>query len=99
MERFDYIQQANQVSPDPREQWLWALRQREVNPSQDLANAEHYLWNAYYANKGPLEAVGGLLTPFGYYLGKKSGLLGGRSEANLEQLRSGLMGAFKGMGL
>lgn len=73
--------------------------ERERNPDPELANAEHYLWNQYYANQGPIEAIGGLLTPVGYYAGKKLGLLGGRSPATLDQLQSGIAGALKGIGI
>jgi len=93
---YDYIQQAQQFG-DPRDQWLWALSQRKSNPDQELANAEHFLWNSYYANQGPLQAAGAFVTPFGYYLGKKAGLLSGRSEANLGQLKAGLLGAIEGV--
>lgn len=93
----DYISQARRRYDDPKDQWIWALMQRRQNPDQDLANAEHYLWNSYYSSKGPLQAAGGLITPFGYYAGKKLGLLGGRSEANLEQLKYGLLGAIDGI--
>jgi hypothetical protein len=99
MDYWDYIYQAKQQSPDPREAWQWALSQRNSNPDPQLANAEHYLWNRYYSGKGPIEAMGGLITPFGYYLGKQSGLLGGRSDATIEQLKAGLQGAFEGIGL
>jgi len=93
----DYITQARRKYDDPQKQWEWALAQRRKNPDQALANAEHYLWNSHYASKGPLEAVGGLITPFGYYAGKKLGLLGGRSEPSLEQLKYGLFGAIDGI--
>lgn len=89
-----YVQQALQVSSDPLAAWRWALSERNRNPDPELANAEHYLWNRYYAGQGPLQALGGLLTPIGYYAGKKAGLLGGRSPATLDQLQAGLMGAF-----
>ena len=99
MDRDAYIQQAYTQASDPKDAWRWALRERERNPDQALADAEHYLWNAYYASQGPIEAIGGLLTPFGYYAGKKIGLLGGRSEPQLSQLQAGLAGALKGIGL
>lgn len=89
-----YAHQAKTTSSDPLEQWRWALAQREQNPEQALADAEHYLWNKYYASQGPMEAAGAFVTPFGYYAGKKLGLLGGRSEASLGQLGAGLLGAW-----
>ena len=90
-----YVRQAYGYSQDPWQAWHWARTQREGNPDQELANAEHYLWNRYYAGKGPMQAAGALVTPFGYYAGKKLGLLSGRSDANLGQLRAGLLGAFQ----
>lgn len=92
-----YVRLAQSKYEDPREAWRWALAQRESNPDPALANAEHYLWNAYYAGQGPLEAAGAFVTPFGYYAGKKMGLLGGRSPATLDQLTAGLLGAFEGI--
>lgn len=93
----DYVVQAMQQQQDPKAAWLWALAQRNQNPDPALANAEHYLWNRYYSAQGPAQAAGGLLTPFGYYAGKKMGLLGGRSPATLEQLKAGLHGAWSGI--
>ena len=92
-----YVDQASYMFTDPKEAWLWALAERERNPDPALANAEHYLWNQYYAGQGPLQAAGALVTPFGYYAGKKMGLLGGRSPATLDQLGSGLLGALRGL--
>ena len=92
-----YVQQAQALHSDPLARWRWALEERRRNPDQNLANAEHYLWNRYYANKGPVEAAGALVTPFGYYAAKKLGLHGGRSEASLEQLGAGLMGGIHGI--
>lgn len=97
--RLDWLQQARSVSNDPRERWLWALAQRRDNTDPQLANAEHYLWNAYYAGQGPLQAAGAFVTPYGYYMAKKLGLMSSRSPASLEQLQSGLMGAFEGVGV
>jgi len=96
MTREEYIQLAMQQG-DPLEAWRWSLSERNRNPDPALADAEHYLWNQHYASKGPVEALGGLLTPFGYYAGKKVGLLGGRSEPTLEQLGYGLKGALAGI--
>lgn len=93
----EYVALAQQLNSDPLDAWRWALQQRERNPSQELANAEHYLWNRYYASQGPLQAAGALVSPFGYYAGKKLGLLGGRSEPSLDQLQHGLFGAVAGM--
>lgn len=90
-----YIQLAMQQG-DPLAAWRWALAERNRNPDPKLANAEHYLWNKYYASKGPLEFAGAMVTPFGYYLGKKTGLLSGRSPATFDQLKSGLFGALAG---
>ena len=90
-----YVSQSQQYQ-DPLEAWRWALAERNRNPDQELANAEHYLWNKYYASQGPLQAAGAFVTPFGYYAGKKLGLLGGRSEPTLDQLKSGLLGAVEG---
>lgn len=92
-----YLDQAKMISADPLEQWRWALMERNRNPDPNLANAEHYLWNQYYAGKGPIEAMGAFITPFGYYAGKKMGLLGGRSPATLDQLKMGLLGALAGL--
>lgn len=92
-----YVAQALAKYEDPREAWRWALSERNRNPDPDLANAEHYLWNRYYAGQGPFQAAGALVTPFGYWAGKNLGLLGGRSPATLEQLRMGLLGAIEGL--
>ena len=92
-----YALQAQYMHSDPREAWRWALRERERNPDPELANAEHYLWNKYYASQGPLEAAGALVTPFGYYAGKQAGLLSGRSPATFDQLKAGLLGALAGI--
>lgn len=89
-----YIKQAEEYSDDPLAQWEWALDQRRRNDAQELANAEHYLWNRFYAQEGPREAAAAFITPFGYYGAKKLGLLSGRSEANLGQLKAGLLGAW-----
>jgi len=97
MDYTDYVQLAEAQSPDPRERWRWALSQRNTNPDPQLANAEHHLWNRYYASKGPFQAAGGLLTPFGYYAAKNLGLLGGRSPATIDQLLAGLSGAVEGI--
>lgn len=93
----EYVDLAQSLYSDPQQAWQWALQQRERDASQALANAEHYLWNRYYAGKGPLEAAGALVTPFGYYAGKRLGLLGGRSDATLGQLGAGLLGAIEGL--
>lgn len=93
----DYLKQAADYSSDPLAQWEWALNQRRTNPDQSLANVEHYLWNRFYAGQGPIEAAGAFVTPLGYYLAKKSGLMSGRSEASLPQLTSGLLGAWDGL--
>lgn len=92
-----YVDIALQQYADPREAWQWALQQRERDASQALANAEHYLWNRYYAGQGPMQAAGAFVTPFGYYAGKKLGLLSGRSDADLGQLKAGLLGAIEGL--
>ena len=92
-----YVDLALSQYEDPKLAWQWALQQRERDSSQELANAEHYLWNRYYANQGPVEAAGAFVTPFGYYAGKKLGMLGGRSDASLEQLEAGLLGALAGI--
>ena len=91
-----YIQMAQMVSQDPGMQWDWALNQRRTNPDQNLANAEHYLWNRSYAQEGPIQAAGAFVTPIGYYAAKKLGLLSGRSEPSLEQMGYGLLGAYRG---
>lgn len=92
-----YVDIATSLYDDPQLAWQWALKQRERDNSQALANAEHYLWNRYYAGQGPLEAAGAFVTPFGYYAAKKAGLLGARSDATLGQLGAGLLGAIEGV--
>ena len=92
-----YVQQALEMHDDPRSAWQWALSERNRNPDPELANAEHFLWNRYYAGQGPLQAAGAFVTPFGYYLGKNLGLLSGRSPSTLDQLRAGLLGAYEGL--
>ena len=100
MDRDEYIQQAlAQSQGDPLGAWRWAYFEREKNPDPQLANAEHYLWAQNYAGEGPVQAISGLLAPLGYYAGKKLGLLGARSPASLDQMTSGIAGAFKGMGI
>lgn len=94
---WDYVWQYQQQHADPREAWLQALQAREQNKDPELANAEHFLWNRYYSQQGPMQALGGLLTPYGYYAAKKTGLLDG-TPANLRQLQAGLQGAFSGLG-
>ena len=100
MDRDAYIQQAlAQAEGDPLGAWRWAYFERERNDDPQLANAEHYLWAQNYAGEGPVQAISGLLAPFGYYAGKKLGLLGARSPASLDQLQSGVAGALKGIGI
>lgn len=94
---WDYIRQYQSAAPDPYAAWQQAVVDRAVNRDPQLANAEHYLWNQNYVQRGPVEALGGLLNPFGYYAAKKMGLLSG-TPATIEQLQAGLQGAFSGLG-
>ena len=64
---------------------------------QQLANAEHYLWANQFGQQSPLHGAIGMYMPLGYSLSKNVGLLGGRSEADAEQLSAGTQGAFRGL--
>ena len=84
---------------DPSAAWKAALRDRYSDSPypQQLANAEHYLWANQFGQQSPLHGMVGMVMPFGYSLAKNLGLLGGRSEADLEQLKAGTLGAGRGL--
>jgi hypothetical protein len=78
-------------------EWQYARSLRENNPDPQLANAEHYLWGMKEAQANPFMGLFGPMLAAGYYGGKKTGLLGGRSPATLDQLLAGSKGYLAGI--
>ena len=77
--------------------WSYAYAQRNNNPDPMLANVEHYLWGLKESQSNPLMGLFGPILAAGYYGGKKTGLLGGRSPATLDQLLAGSRGYLAGI--
>jgi len=92
-----YVVKAMSQYQDPMDAWYWALQERKRNPDPALANAEHFLYNRFYSQQGPLQQAAAFITPFGYYGAKKLGMTNSRSPATLDQLRMGLLGAMGGL--
>jgi len=92
-----YVVKAMSQFDDPRDAWFWSLQERERNPDPELANAEHFLYNRFYSQQGPLEQAAAFVTPIGYYAKKRLGLTNSRSPASLEQMKMGLLGAMGGL--
>ena len=92
-----YVVKAMSQYDDPMDAWYWALQERNRNPDPELANAEHFLYNRFYSQQGPLQQAASFVTPVGYYLAKQAGMTNSRSPASLEQMRMGLLGAFGGL--
>jgi len=92
-----YVVQAMSQYDNPRDAWFWALQERERNPDPALADAEHFLYNRFYSQQGPIQQAAAFVTPVGYYAKKKLGMTNSRSPASLSQMGMGLLGAFGGL--
>lgn len=101
MDWLEWVKQLEKTYPDKKDVypdiWSYARSQRETNPDPGLANAEHYLWGMKESQANPVMGLFGPILAAGYYGGKKTGLLSGRSPATLEQLLAGSRGYLAGL--
>ena len=69
---------------------------RDTDPQQ-VANADHYIQMLRRGQKSPLHGIVGMGLPTLYSLGKRTGLLGGRSRPDYGQWSAGTQGALTGL--
>lgn len=81
--------------------WGEALQSREGVTDQKeqnrLANIEHRAYARERVKENPANAVGLSVAIPGYYVGKKTGILKGRSEATIDQMIAGYKGLTEGL--